>query len=48
MNSTKELTNGATVTVISRNNGWLTVDPTSLSRKNCYEKKAKGDIHKTS
>ena len=34
--------------MISRNNGWLTVDPNTMSRKNAYEKKVKGDIHKTS
>jgi hypothetical protein len=37
--------NHGTVTVISRNNGWLTVDPKTMSRKNCFEKKVKGDIH---
>lgn len=40
--------NGETVTVISRNNGWLTVDPDTMSRKNAYEKKLKGNLHKTS
>jgi hypothetical protein len=39
---------GETVTVISRNNGWLTVDPETMSRKNAYEKKVKGNLHKTS
>jgi hypothetical protein len=39
---------GETVTVISRNNGWLTVDPENMSRKNAYEKKVKGNLHKTS
>ena len=36
------------MTVISRNNGWLTVDPETMSRKNAYEKKVKGNLHKTS
>ncbi len=36
------------MTVISRNNGWLTVDPDTMSRKNAYEKKMKGNLHKTS
>ena len=34
--------------MISRNNGWLTVDPDTMSRKNAYEKKMKGNLHKTS
>ena len=36
------------MTVISRNNGWLTVNPDTMSRKNAMEKKAKGDMHLTS
>lgn len=47
MNKTGEVQNGS-VTVISRNNGWLTVDPKSMSRKNAFEKKMKGDIHQAS
>lgn len=39
---------GETVTVISRNNGWLTVDPMNFSRKNAFEKRMKGNVHKTS
>lgn len=39
---------GETVTVISRTNGWLTVDPKNMSRKNAFEKKMKGNLHKTS
>ena len=39
---------GETVTVISRNNGWLTVDPMTFSRKNAFEKRMKGNLHKTS
>jgi hypothetical protein len=34
--------------VISRNNGWLTVNPDNMSRKNAFEKKQKEDMHKTS
>ena len=37
-----------TVTVISKTGGWLTVDPTNMSRKNAFEKKPKGDCHKIS
>jgi hypothetical protein len=36
--------NKQTVTVISRINGWLTVDPESMSRKSCYEKRKRTDI----
>ncbi len=36
------------MTVMSRNNGWLTVDPTTQSRKNAFEKKSKGDLHQSS
>jgi hypothetical protein len=39
---------GETVTVISRNNGWLTVDPLTFSRKNAFEKRVKGNVHKIS
>lgn len=34
--------------MISRNNGWLTVDPNTMSRKNAFEKETKGNLHKTS
>ncbi|CDW77658.1 UNKNOWN [Stylonychia lemnae] len=39
---------GETVTVVSRSNGWLTVDPNTMSRKNAFEKQLKGNLHKTS
>ena len=39
---------GETVTLISRNNGWLTVDPITMSRKNAFEKRVKGNLHKSS
>eukprot|EP00349_Pseudokeronopsis_sp_Brazil_P004311 CAMPEP_0202958458 /NCGR_PEP_ID=MMETSP1396-20130829/2799_1 /ASSEMBLY_ACC=CAM_ASM_000872 /TAXON_ID= /ORGANISM="Pseudokeronopsis sp., Strain Brazil" /LENGTH=139 /DNA_ID=CAMNT_0049676543 /DNA_START=619 /DNA_END=1038 /DNA_ORIENTATION=+ len=31
------------MTVISRNKGWITVNPETLSRKNCFEKQAKAN-----
>lgn len=37
-----------TVTVISRNNGWLTVNPNTMSRKNAFEKQRKGNLHQSS
>lgn len=40
--------NKGSVTVISRNKGWLTVDPETMSRKFCLDKKLKGDLHKAS
>jgi hypothetical protein len=39
---------GGSVTVISRSNGWLTVDEKTMSRKNAFEKKMKGDLHRSS
>jgi hypothetical protein len=36
------------ITVISRVNGWLTVDPVTLSRKMAIEKSAKLNIRNTS
>ena len=39
---------GNSITVISKNNGWLTVDPAVQSRKNAFEKKMRGDVHKVS
>ena len=34
--------------MISRSNGWLTVDPALQSRKNAFENKMRGDAHKVS
>lgn len=45
LNKTGDAGQQGTMTVISRNNGWLTVDPTTMSRKNAFDKKAKGDLH---
>lgn len=44
----KAQTPGASITVISKNNGWLTVDPETQSRKNAFENKMRGDVHKVS
>ena len=40
--------NKQTVTVISKINGWLTVDPQTMSRKECYENRKRTDIQKPS
>ena len=40
--------NKETVTVISKINGWLTVDPETMNRKDAYEKRRLSDIRKTS
>ncbi|CDW85700.1 UNKNOWN [Stylonychia lemnae] len=36
------------MTVLSRSNGWLTVDPSTQSRKNAFDKQVKGNMHKSS
>lgn len=36
------------MTVISKINGWLTVDPENMSRKKCYENRKRTDIQKPS
>lgn len=44
-NATK---NKATVTVISKINGWITVDPETMDRRDPYEKRKLTNLRKTS
>ena len=40
--------NKETVTVVSKINGWLTVDPETMNRREAYEKRKLTNIRKTS